>query len=296
MNEQLKLWLAKLHAYMTSQEGEIGEDQIDDFISENPVPGDEESSPYQKIEDFYQRMQDDPEFRAQVMDKKNFSKFEKALGLAKDIVVTGVELSDAKEQIRAAELEESKLQKPVKPAPLAKNKKLQAALRQAELDLAGEDDAAFLSPYERQAQDQYAKDMAVAKTASTGQAGAYGALGQAASTRRLAGARQLTPLLAQKRQADKANMQDLIGQDISEDQFIKRSQLNQYGQDLGQYNVDRDLISKTGSAGMLNRAMSRRSLGTQIAESLGEPLYSALPMKTRNYLNPVMNSFKNNLS
>ena len=72
--------------------------------------------------------------------------------------------------------------------------------------------------------------------------------------------------------------------------------MQQYGQDLGQYNVDRDLISRTGSAGMVNRAMSRRSLGTQIAESLGEPLYSALPMKTRNYMNPIMNSFKKNLS
>ena len=222
MNEQLKLWLAKLHAYMSNEEGDIGEDQLDEFLTDNPVPGDEDSSPFQKIQEFYDRMQDDPDFRAQVMDKKNFAKFEKALGLAKDIIVTGTELSDAKEQIRQAELEESKLQKPTAPTPLKKNAKLQAAMRRAERDLAGEGDAAFLSPYERQIQDTYAKDIAVAKTASTGQAGTFGALAQTASTRKLKAGREMTPLLADKRQQDLANMQGLMGMDISEDQFRTR--------------------------------------------------------------------------
>jgi len=296
MKEQFKVWMTKLMEFMAQSEGAIGEDQLDEFLADHPVPGDDEGSPAEKVQYYYDRIQKDPEFRAQVMDKKNQAKFEKALGLASDIIVTGAEISDAKEQIRQAEMEEAKLQKPTGPTPYKKNKKLQAALRRAEQDLAGEGDAAYLSPYERALQDQYTKDLGVAKTASTGQAGAYGALGQQASSRRLAGAREMVPLLSQKRQQDMSNVQNLIGADISENQYMKNQQLKRYATDLEQYNVDRDLISRTGSAGMVNRAMGRRSLGKQIAGMLGEPLYAALPMKTRNYLNPVMNSYIKNLS
>lgn len=293
-----KEWLKYLVSFMERYEGEaLDSDAIETFMTEFPVPGaDEGSSPTEMVTMFQERMASDKEFRNMIMDNKNREKFTKAVDLASDIITTGVEVADAKEQIRQADKEAQALQKPTAPSILKKNPKLKAAMRRAETDLAGEGDAAYLSPYERQARDQYSKDMAVAKTASTGQAGTYGALGQVASSRRQKGAENLIPLMADKRQADRANMQGMIGMDIAEDQAIKKQEMQRYGTGLEQYNIDRDLISKTGSYGRQNLAMGRRALNRQVSDALGEPLYNALPMKSRGFLNPVVSKFQKRLN
>jgi hypothetical protein len=303
MNEKqkkaLQEWTANLVEFLNSQEGAIGEDELEGFLENIPMPevfDDMQGSATDNISAYFDRIQSDPEFASMVYDKKNRQKFTTALGLANDIITTGAEISDAKEQIRQSEKAIDELQKPTTPSALTKNPKLKAAMRRAELDLAGEGDAAFLSPYERAAQDQYAKDIAVAKTASTGQAGAFGSMAQTAAQRRRQGSRELVPLLQQKRQQDFANMQGLIGQDIQEDQFINRSNLSRYGQELGQYNLERGIAGRVGSAGRLNKALGRRTMGNRITDLLGDPMYDALPMKAKTYLNPVMNKFKNDLS
>ena len=292
-----KEWLDHLVTFMEGYGDEpIDQDAVETFMSSFPIPGaDAGATPTEMITMFQERMASDPEYRNMIMDNKNREKFTKSVDLAAGIVTTGQEISDAKEQIREADKEAKTLQKPTAPSLLSKNPKLKAAMRRAELDLAGEGDAAFLSPYERQAQDQYTKDLAVAKTASTGQAGTFGALAQSASTRRMQGARELIPLMEQKRQTDKQSMKGLIGMDIAEDRAIKSQEMQRYGQNLGQYNVDRDLISKTGSYGRQNLAMGRRTMGQQVSEALGEPLYNALPMRNRGFLNPVADKFKQRL-
>ncbi len=122
------------------------------------------------------------------------------------------------------------------------------------------DSARALGPARQVLDDQYAKDISLAKSIGGGQASTLGALGQVASMRRARGAANLVPMMDQIRAREEGRADNLIGQrgDLIDRNY--RNRAYQYTWMKDQYDKDAQAIGGLGAAGRSNMRNSISNL------------------------------------
>lgn len=177
------------------------------------------------------------------------------------------DLSLSKGQIAQSEAAIGKLKRPTAPSINMSNplRKQQITNSLRDINSSG----AYLAPAQAEIADQYSKDLAVAKTASAGQASTYGALGQLASLRRNRAALDLVPLSLQARQQAQGRLDSLVDAEQLDKyrQFSAENQL--YNQALNQYNLDAEAAGRLGAAGRLNRRNSINGVLSSLPSLIG---------------------------
>lgn len=184
-----------------------------------------------------------------------------------NMVLGGVDIGISNRQIQASNEMARKSRRPSRPTVPGRDVLLQNALRQAEQ---GTFDASrAMAPVEAQIQDQYLSDIQGAKTASTGQAGAYGAYRQLASNNRNRAALNLAPIQDEVRRGQQARYDNLLGMRMDETQNMYRNQAYLYPYDLQQYNADQQAVAALGSSGRNSLRNSLYNMGQTAADAYG---------------------------
>ena len=130
------------------------------------------------------------------------------------------------------------------------------------------DAAKRLAPAQQEILNNYLSDLNVAKTASTGQAGTYGALGQVASTRRARASQGLVPLADEVTRANQSRLDNLLQMRLGENQAIQQSQAANYPTDMLNYRAEQEAIGALGSQGRENLRQSAINFGQQLPETI----------------------------
>ncbi len=182
------------------------------------------------------------------------------------------DLTQSNKQIKASDRALRRLRRPSAPAPLTADPKLEQALAEAQQ---GTFDAyRRLAPAQQQILDSYLSDLDSARTASTGQAGTYGALSQVASTRRGRRGQELVPLLDDVRAREQARYDGLLGMKLGENQAIQNSQAQNYPYDLYQYNNELQMAGDLGATGRSNFRTALTNLGSQVPSAVSDQIVS----------------------
>lgn len=216
-------------------------------------------------------IQSDPilkEQTLQVAQADEAGKISEKLATGINLVLGGTDIAASINQIRTSNSALRKSRKPGRPAVPQRDLYLQQALRSAE---EGTMDAGrALAPVQAQIQDTYLSDIQAAKTASTGQAGAYNANRQLAYNRKNRAALDLAPIQDSIRAREQQRYDNLLGMRQNETQQMFQNQASLYGADLDQYNREQDLKQLVGATGRLNLRDSMYKFGTQVANSIGD--------------------------
>lgn len=193
--------------------------------------------------------------------------------LANQVVSIAGQTSDIKnsnEQIRVAKEGIAKLRKPQAPPVDGVDPALNQEIYNAQM---GTTDQSQLAASARAGYDDvYNRDMAQARASSTGQAGAYGAMGQLASGRRNRAETRLAPEMNTIRRGEQERLRMLLGQ--REGQNARRASQRQglYNTQLNQYNTEAGALGDLMSTGMSNKRNAWRAMGrsvSQLPTSLG---------------------------
>lgn len=281
MNEKLKRYfdaIAKINggldvndddlAFVMEYSPEIDQTKIDEYLKNT-----KEASPETVKAALIQvgrQLQSNPVYKEKLLKIATDQKAgEKASRISEGInlVLAGTDIANSISQIRASKSAERKSTKPGRPAIPQRDVRLQQALRTAQEGTFDQERA--IAPVRAEIQDQYQADLANAKTAATGQAGAFGSYAQLAADRRNRAALNLAPIQDQIRAREQQNYQNLLGQQMGETQQRFQNQADLYGQDLGQYNMDQQAIAGLGSQGRSNLRNSLYNLGGQVGNFAG---------------------------
>lgn len=209
--------------------------------------------------------------------KEKYIEEAKELGKAKatekvanaiDVALSIGDIATSAAQIKESKNLQRKLSRPTQPVALTADPLLKQAIAEAQQGTF--DTYRQLAPAQQAILDQYLSDLNQAKTASTGQAGAYGALGQVASIRRGRGIQQLAPMADSIRAREQARLDNLIGMKLNENQAIQQSQSQFYPQDLYQHRFDQQQAGSLGATGRLNMRNSLANLGEHSAGAFGD--------------------------
>lgn len=194
-----------------------------------------------------------------------------------NLVLAGTDIATSIAQIQGSKAALKASKRPSRPVVPQRDAMLQQALRQTqEFDM-----GAALAPAQAQIADQYQADLANAKTASAGQAGAFGSNAQIAANRRNRAALGLVPLQNEIVQGNQARQDNLLGMRQNETQQMFQNQANLYNTDLYQYGQDQQAAAALGSQGRENLRNSLYQAGSQIPNMIG----SAYSRKLRNRYN-----------
>lgn len=174
----------------------------------------------------------------------------------------------ANKQVKEARKLARQSRRPNAPAPLTKDPQLQHALSEAQQG--SFDSYRKLAPAKQAILDQYLSDLNTAATASTGQAGTYGALGQVASTRRGRNELSLAPVLDSIKAREESRYDNLLAMNLGENQAIQQSVAQNYPHDLNQYQMEQQAIGNLGSQGRQNFRQSLTNLGQQATQGLSD--------------------------
>lgn len=229
------------------------------------------------------RFQTDPEFKAKVLGKAEQSETDELSQKLTDSInmILGVtDIASSANQISAAKRADKRSRRPARPAVPGRDQLLAQALRSAQEDVM--DPARAIAPAQAQIEDQYLADVAGARTASTGQAGAYGAYMQAAANRRNRAALDLVPLQDQAKRANQQRYDNLLGMRMDETQQMYRNQAALYPYELAQYGREQDAIANLGMVGRSNLRNSLYNLGGAAASALPRTIMSRRYDQLRN--------------
>lgn len=258
--------------FFSSYAPDIDKKAMEEFVNSDPdLRG---TTPEQKeaaLVDALRIMQTSPEYKeqairmAQETDKSNFTeKLSKGL----ELILGATDVANSIKQISESKKALDKSKKPSRPSIPARDSYLQQALRQAQDVSQGVQTA--IAPVEAQIQDQYQADLANAKTASTGQAGAYGSYAQLAANRRDRAAMELAPIADQIRSRNQARLDDLVAQRRDETQQQFQNQASLYPYDLHQYGQEQAAAAELGSTGRQNLRNSLYNAAGQIAPTVAD--------------------------
>jgi hypothetical protein len=247
---------------------EIDETKIQDYLKADKNATREQAEA--AVIEAGRSLQSSPVYKEQMVklatDRKGAAVSEK-ISTGINLILAGTDIANSINQIRASNQGSSRAKKPGRPAIPQRDQYLQQALRSAE---EGTFDAArALAPAQAQITDQYQQDIADAKTASTGQAGAYGAYRQLAANRRNRAALNLAPIADDIRAREQARYDNLLGMRQAETQRMFDNSAQSYGQDLDQYNTEQQAAASLGSMGRQNLRGSLYNLGNQIGPAVG---------------------------
>jgi hypothetical protein len=213
-------------------------------------------------------MQTEPamkEMTAKLVQDRESAELSDKLAQGINLILGGTDIANSINQIQEGK-KGARKPRPARPAIPQKSVLLQQALRQAQ---EGTMDAGrALLPVQAQIQDQYQNDIANAKTASTGQAGNFGAYAQLAADRRNRAALQMAPIQDDIRAREQARYDNLLGMDINENQQMFNNQNDLYGQDLYQYNQEQRNYGALQSQGRENLRNSLYSFGGNLAPNI----------------------------
>jgi hypothetical protein len=217
--------------------------------------------------EFGRKLQSTPAYKDRLLKLASETKgAEKAQRLSEGInlVLAGTDIANSINQIQASN-QALKTKRPSRPVIPQRDQMLQQALRQTQDFNMG----AALAPAEAQIQDQYQSDLANAKTASTGQAGAFGAYAQTGANRRNRAALNLVPMQQELIQANQNRQDNLLGMRQVETQNMFQNQAQLYNTDLYQYGLDQKNAADLGSQGRENLRNSLYNLGSQVPNAIG---------------------------
>lgn len=213
----------------------------------------------QALQDSFLLAVQKPEYREEVLnlaEKTAQGKLSEKIGTALNLALAGTDIATSLGQINASNRQLKDSTRPAKPSPLTADPQLQQALSDAERD--NYDAVRALAPAQLAILDSYLSDLNNAEVASGGQAGAYGALAQTASTRRGKRSLELAPIADNIRRANNQRYDQLLGQKLNENRAIQSSEAQFYPQDLYQYGLEQQAAGQLGAQG---RANLRSSIG-----------------------------------
>lgn len=225
----------------------------------------------------------DPTYKNEIIDlakevEKGKTSEKIATGL--NIALAGTDILTSIGQVKSADQATRRSRRPSHPAPLTPSPELANAITQAQ---SGNYDAVrALAPAQLALLDNYLSDLNVAKTASTGQAGTYGALGQVASNRRNRGAVELAPVGDAITARNQSRLDNLLGMKLNENANIQQSQSQFYPQELNQYQLEQQAAGQLGSTGRTNLRESLTGLGQFLPQTIAE-------ISTNNRYNDIYN-------
>jgi hypothetical protein len=179
-----------------------------------------------------------------------------AFSNAANLFLAGADLASAQKQINEYKRGLKSLVKPGGLPVLGVDPYLESAKRAAEIAPARETTAAMAA--RQQLGDIYRAELMQAPVAAAGQTGAFGALGQAASTRRRRGAMEMMPALEQIRAQQQQERAQLADRSAQQTAAINRSM-----QDAQRIAIERNLQEQQalGALGAAGRENLRTSLG-----------------------------------
>jgi hypothetical protein len=195
-------------------------------------------------------------------------KLSKDLANGIGLVLGASEIGQSIAQIQQSKQAIRKSRRPARPAVPQRDQYLQQALRQSQEST--NDVGRALAPAQAQIQDQYQQDIANAKIASTGQAGAFGSYAQLAANRRNRAAGDLAPLADEIRRGQQARTDGLIGTRMNETQAMFDNNARFYGQDLAQYNAEQEAAASLGATGHSNLNNALYNFGGQLAPAVAD--------------------------
>jgi hypothetical protein len=267
INEGQEVSSGDLEFFLT-ESPEIDDSKMQEFIAADKNATFEQTQA--ALIEATRKLQTAPEYKDKLLKIATDAKGQKLsdkLATGINLVLGGVDIANSIGQIQDSKRAASKSKRPARPAIPQKSVLLQQALRQAQ---EGTMDAGrALLPIQAQIQDQYQNDIANAKTASTGQAGNFGAYAQLAADRRNRAALQMAPIQDDIRAREQARYDSLLGMDINENQQMFNNQNSLYNQDLYQYNQDQRAIAELGSVGRENLRGSLYNFGSQLPNAIG---------------------------
>lgn len=214
------------------------------------------------LDQLYAAAVSNPEYKQKlvnIFETKEKGKIASNVKNALNTALAGFDVASSLGQISESRRAARRSRRPDKPAPLTAEPRLDQALNEAQ---AGTMDAARrLAPAQLQQLDQYLSDLNVAKTASTGQAGTYGAMAQTASNRRRRGALELGTMADQIKAREQGRYDQLLGQKLNENRAMQQSGSQFYPQEMYQYNQEQRAIADLGSQGRSNLRGALPNLG-----------------------------------
>jgi hypothetical protein len=215
-------------------------------------------------------LQSSPEYKTKTLEiakQAESSRISDKLATGINLVLGGTDIAASINQIRSSESALKKSRKPARPAVPQRDLYLQQALRTSQ---EGSFDAArAMAPVQAEIQDQYLSDIQGAKTASAGQAGAYGAYRQLAANRRNRSALDLAPIQDSIRAREQQRYDNLLGMRQNETQQMFQNNAGLYETDLRQYNNEQLAAGQLGSTGRQNLRDSLYNMGGQAADYIG---------------------------
>lgn len=259
---------------------DVSDDDLEFAMSYSPQINEEKIAQYVKdtkgatpelareaFVEFGRKLQSTPAYKDRLLSiasKTKGSERAKRLSEGINLVLAGADIANSIAQIQASN-QAAKARRPSRPAIPQRDIMLQQALRQSQEF----NPNAILAPAEAQIQDQYQSDLANAKTASTGQAGAFGAYSQLAANRRNRAAMNLVPMQQELIQANQNRQDNLLGMRQNETQNMFQNQASLYNTDLYQYGLDQQNAAQLGAQGRENLRNSLYNLGSQIPNIAG---------------------------
>jgi len=186
-----------------------------------------------------------------------------AFSNAANLFLAGADLSAAQRQINEYKRGIKALAKPGAMPVLGRDPYLQAAVRAAETAPARETVSAMAAS--QQLGDIYRGELMQAPVAAAGQTGAFGALGQAAATRRRRGALEMMPALEQIRAQQQSERAQLAGASAAESARINQSMQEAQRAAQSQYIAEQQALAGLGQAGYANRLSALGGLAAAAA-------------------------------
>lgn len=204
---------------------------------------------------------------AKIIADADSGKLSERLTSAFNIALSGGDVAQSINQIEQSKTLSKQSTRPTRPGPIVSDQNLAHALRQAQEGTY--DVSKQLAPAQAQTQDQYNADIANAKIASTGQAGAFGNYVQAAANRRNRAGLEQSALGSQIMMQNRSNYNHLLGLKQQENQNVFNSQMASYPYDLNQYQSEQQASAKLGQYGRENLRNSLANLGQTFTTGIG---------------------------
>lgn len=199
---------------------------------------------------------------ARIMAEQDAKNKTTAFSNAVNLFLAGTDLTAAQRQVSEYKNQVKSLQRPGALPVQGRDPYLAAALRSAETAPARETVSALAAG--QQLGDIYRGELMQAPVAAGGQAGAVGALSQAAATRRRRGAMEMMPALEQIRAQQMGERTQLAGMSAQEGANINRSMQEAQIRAMEQYNKEARAAAALGAAGYQNRLTALGELGSAL--------------------------------
>lgn len=217
------------------------------------------------------KLQSTPEYKTQLLNLAQSTeegRISSKVANAANLILGATDIAVSLNQIRQGNKAARESKRPSRPAIPQRDVMLEQALRQSQENTLDSERA--IAPVRQEIQDNYLSDIQGAKTASTGQAGAYGAYRQLASMNRNKAAMELAPIQDSIRAREQSRTDQLLGMRANETQQMFQNQASLYPYDLQQYNYDQRAAASLGSTGRANFRDSLYNMGNQAAGFIGQ--------------------------